>query len=171
MNVVDKLPKAEQPEAVKRLRAIWQADSQPAARKLAAALLQDFRSAGYDRAADCLERDLDRCLVFYRFPQAHWSHLRTTNVIDSVFAPVRLRTNAAKRFKKTKSGVYLVHQVLERLSKRWRRLKSAHLCPTIPLPETKKKSGRLDSNQRPRGPKPRALNQAELRPVAGFVPS
>ena len=53
---------------------------------------------------------------------------------------VEPRTNAAKRFKKTRSGVYSMRQVMQRLSKRWRRLKSAHLCPTIPLPMTKKKS-------------------------------
>jgi len=134
MNVVDKLPKAEQAEATQRLRAIWQADGEKAARKLAGKLIADFRAAGYPRAADCLAEDLDRCLTFYRFPEAHWSHLRTTNVVESPFAGVRLRTNAAKRFKKTRSGVCLVHQVLLRLSQTWRRLKSAHLCSTVPLP-------------------------------------
>jgi len=64
--------------------------------------------------------------------------LRTTNPIESIFATVRLRTNAAKRFKKTKSGVYLMHQVIDRLSKNWRRLRSAHLCPTVPLPMSSK---------------------------------
>jgi transposase-like protein len=139
MNVVDKLPRNEQPEAVKRLRAVWQAEDEKAARKLAAALTHDFRTGGYDRAADCLEADLNRCLTFFKFPQAHWSHLRTSNPIESVFASVRLRTNAAKRFKKTRSGVCLVYQVMVRLSRNWRRLKSAHLCPTIPLPEASKK--------------------------------
>jgi transposase-like protein len=90
------------------------------------------------RAADCLGDDLDRCLTFYRFPEAHWSHLRTTNVIESPFAGVRLRTNAAWRFKKTRSGVYLVHQVLLRLSRTWRHLESANLCSQVPLPEVKK---------------------------------
>jgi len=141
MNVLDKLPLKERPTWVPRIRAIWQADSEKAARKLAAAVIHDLREAGYDRAADCLGDDLDRCLTFYCFPEAHWSHLRTTNPIESVFATVRLRTNAAKRFKKTRSGVWLMHQVLERLSKRWRRLKSAHLCPTVPLPaDTRKKT-------------------------------
>jgi Pyruvate/2-oxoacid:ferredoxin oxidoreductase delta subunit len=59
-------------------------------------------------------------------------------VIESVVAPVRLRTNAAKRFKRTESGVYLVHQVIERLSKRLRCLKSAHLCPMVTLPKPRK---------------------------------
>ncbi len=138
MNVIDKLPQSEQPEAIKRLRAIWQADSEQVARKLATKLIADFRAAGYDRAANCLEGDLDRCLTFYRFPEQHWSHLRTSNPVESPFAGVRLRTNAAKRFKKTKSGVCLVHQVLLRLSQNWRRLKSAHLCSQVELPETTK---------------------------------
>jgi putative transposase len=101
-------------------------------------VVRDLRGAGYDRAANCLEDDLDRCLTFFAFPAAHWSHLRTTNVIESVFASVRLRTNAAKRFKKTRSGVHLMHQVLIRIAKRWRRLKSAQLCPTVPLPKAAK---------------------------------
>jgi transposase-like protein len=145
MNVLDKLPKDEQPMYGPRLRAIWQADSEKAARKLAAAVIHDLREAGYDRAADCLADDLDRCLTFYRFPEAHWSHLRTTNPIESVFATVRLRTNAAKRFKKTKSGVWLMHQVLDRLSKRWHRLKSAHLCPTVPLPIESRRRTKADA--------------------------
>jgi len=146
MNVIDKLPKAEQPEATRRLRAVWQAESESAARKLAAAAIADFRRAGYDRAADCLANDLDRCLTFYQFPQAHWPHLRTTNVIESPFAGVRLRTNAAKRFKKTRSGVCLVHQVLLRLSQTWRRLKAAHLCGKVPLPEARKSKTKTTSN-------------------------
>ena len=100
MNVIDKLPLKERPEYTKRLRAVWQADTESAARKLAAGVVRDLRAGGYERAAACLEDDLDRCLTFYQFPESHWSHLRTTNVIESPFASVRLRTNAAKRFKK-----------------------------------------------------------------------
>lgn len=139
MNVVDKLPVKERPEYTKRLRAIWQASSESAARKLATALARDLRAAGYERAGRCLEDDLDRCLAFYQFPEVHWPHLRTTNVIESPFASVRLRTNAAKRFKKTKSGVYLVFEVLLRVQRNWRRLKSAHVCGTVPLPTAGKK--------------------------------
>ena len=99
----------------------------------------DLRAAGYERAAKCLEEDLDRCLTFYQFPEDHWSHLRTTNVIESSFASVRRRTNAAKRFKTTKSGVDLVYEVRLRLQQNWRRLNSAHLGATIPRPGGGKK--------------------------------
>ena len=38
----------------------------------------------------------DELLTFYPFPTAHWKHIRNTNVIESVFATVRLRTYKKK---------------------------------------------------------------------------
>ena len=54
----------------------------------------------YAKAAEKLLADWDRMITFYFFPKEHWPHLRTTNVVESPFGPVRLRTDAAKRFKK-----------------------------------------------------------------------
>jgi transposase-like protein len=110
-----------------------------AARKRAAGVARDLRAGGDEAAAKCLEDDLDRCLTFYPFPENHWSHRRTTNVIESPFASVGLRTNPAKRFKKTKSGVYLVFEVMMRLQPNGRRLKSAYQCGTVSIPTVAKK--------------------------------
>ena len=35
-------------------------------------------------------------LAFYDFPAAHWTHLRTTNVVESAFATIRHRGSGAK---------------------------------------------------------------------------
>lgn len=60
---------------------------------------------------------------------------------------MRLRTNAAKRFKKTRSGVYVMHQVLLRLSQTWRHhLNAAHLCGHVPLPAAKKSKAMTKSH-------------------------
>jgi len=40
--------------------------------------------------------DQNALLTFYDFPVEHWKHLRTTNPIESTFAPVRARTNPTK---------------------------------------------------------------------------
>src|SRR3990172_4751630 len=48
MNVLDKLPRAERPEAVKRIRAIWQAGSEDAARRLPGGLGQELPPGGHD---------------------------------------------------------------------------------------------------------------------------
>jgi hypothetical protein len=37
-------------------------------------------------------------VTFYAFPKAYWKHVRPTNVGESPFAAVRLRTAAAKCF-------------------------------------------------------------------------
>ncbi len=39
-------------------------------------------------------------LMYHQFPKEHWRHLRTTNVVEPPFAPMRLRTTALKHFKK-----------------------------------------------------------------------
>ena len=42
----------------------------------------------------------------------HWKHLRTTSVVESPFAAVRLRTTAAKRFKRVESATALIWKLL-----------------------------------------------------------
>ena len=43
-----------------------------------------------------LWRDQAQLLTFYDFPAEHWRHLRTTNIIESPFATVRLRQRVTK---------------------------------------------------------------------------
>ena len=50
-------------------------------------------------------------VAFYDFPEDHWKHLRTTNVVESPFAALRLRTTAAKRFKRVESATALTLEV------------------------------------------------------------
>jgi len=47
--------------------------------------------AKYPKAVASLRRDRAQLLTFYDFPAEHWAHLRTTNIIESPFATVRLR--------------------------------------------------------------------------------
>ena len=43
-------------------------------------------------------------VTFYNYPKKQWQHLRTTNPVESPFAALRLRTDAAKRFKKVENA-------------------------------------------------------------------
>jgi hypothetical protein len=64
-------------------------------RKTALAAYDQFIAtyqAKYPKATECLEKDKEWLFTFYDFPAQHWSHLRTTNPIESTFATVRLRT-------------------------------------------------------------------------------
>jgi hypothetical protein len=43
---------------------------------------------------------------------AHWVHLRTTNTVESPLAALRLRTDAAKRFKKVHDASAVIWKTL-----------------------------------------------------------
>ena len=54
----------------------------------------------------------------YRFPKEHWLHLRTTNPLESVFARVRLRTDATTRMRSRETTLYRVFKLLLCLGER-----------------------------------------------------
>ena len=120
-NILDKLPHKERAEAAKRLRAIYMAENGQTAERLARQLWREWHSV-YTKAAECLTKDLNACLRFFDYPREHWKHLRTTNPIESVFASIRLRTDAAKRLRTARSGVHLIFQLLRRYEKTWLRI-------------------------------------------------
>jgi transposase-like protein len=96
-------------------------------------LISDWRKP-YPAAAANLEEHLMRLLNFYEYPCEHWRHLRTSNIIESPFAAVRLRTDAAKRFRTVKSGVHLIWQLLLKQEKKWLRFCGAEKCAKVLLP-------------------------------------
>ncbi len=85
----------------------------------------------HPKAVAILERDWERMVTFYDFPEEHWRHLRTTNVVESPFASVRLRTTAAKRFRRVASATALIWRTLCVAEGRWRRLNAPHLLADV----------------------------------------
>lgn len=83
------------------------------------------------KAAEKLMSDWDRMVTFYLFPKEHWAHLRTTNVVESPFSTVRLRTNAAKRFKKVQNATAIIWKLLLVAEKSFRGLKGYWLLPEV----------------------------------------
>ena len=129
-NVLDRLPKREQLEAKDLLRAVVYAPSRSEAVQAREAFTKRYRS-WYPKAVGVLEDDWERMLTFYDFPAAHWKHLRTTNVVESPFASVRLRTSAAKRFKRVESATALIWKLLTVAEKRFRNLNAPHLLGDV----------------------------------------
>ena len=129
-NVLDRLPKREQPEAKDLLRVVVYAPTQADAVKGCQAFKKRY-GPWYPKAVTVLEDDWDRMVTFYDFPEDHWKHLRTTNVVESPFASVRLRTTAAKRFKRVDSATALIWKLLTVAEKRFRRLDAPHLLKDV----------------------------------------
>lgn len=125
-NVLNHFPKRLQPEVRQQLLRMYHA----ATREDNLALMQEFADRygkDYPRGADCLLKDQEALLTFYNYPQPHWISIKTTNPIESVFATVKLRTNAARRIKSPRSALYLLFQLFQRASRNWRRLNAPDL--------------------------------------------
>jgi len=100
MNVPDNLPRTQQPvakEMLEMLGKVVYAKSRAEAERRRRDFEDWCRSRGYTKAVETLGRDRERMLTFYRYPKEHWVHIRTTHVVESPFAALRLRTDAAKR--------------------------------------------------------------------------
>ena len=129
-NVLDRLPKREQAEAKELLRAVVYAPSRAGAERARDAFGDRYGDT-HPKAAGTLADDWDRMTAFYDFPAGHWRYLRTTNVVESPFAAVRLRTSAAKRFKKVDGATALIWKLLMVAEKRFRKLNAPHLLPGV----------------------------------------
>jgi putative transposase len=130
VNVLDAMPKKHQAEARTLLGAMPYAESQAACETLRAEFTTRYRKLA-PKAVERLADDWERLMTFYHFPREHWPHLRTTNVVESPFATVRLRTTAAKRFKKVENATALIWKLLQVAESTFRRLKGAELLPAV----------------------------------------
>lgn len=132
VNVLDKLPKVRQKENLERLREIYNARGRKEAVFLTQALAAELK-ARYPRASECLTKDIETMFTYFDFPKQHWIHLKTSNPIESAFAPVRLRTNAAKRLRTATGALYLVYKLIERYSRSWRTINSPEKLQEVML--------------------------------------
>jgi putative transposase len=130
LNVLDALPKKEQPAAKELLRGMASSETQAECEKQRDAFVKRYQKS-YPKAAETLLRDWERMITFYTFPKEHWPHLRTTNVVESPFAAIRLRTDAAKRYKRVSNATAMIWKLLRVAERSFRRLKGYDLLPKV----------------------------------------
>jgi putative transposase len=130
VNVLDKLPKSVQPAAHADLREIWLSPNRAAA-DFAIATFAEKYAPKYDKAVDCLLKDRDTLLTFLDFPAEHWTHLRTSNPIESAFATVRHRTVRMKGALSQDTARLMVFKLVMAASKSWRRLQGQNQLPKV----------------------------------------
>jgi transposase-like protein len=129
-NVLDCFAKRKRAEAAEQLRQIPYADTIKECERLRDAFVNRYQKE-YPKAVQTLCADWDRMTTFYSFPKEHWTHLRTTNVVESPFSSVRLRTDAAKRFRKVQNATAMIWKLLQVAEKNFRSLKAAELLPDV----------------------------------------
>ena len=74
-NILNKLPKSQQPRAKRMLQDIWMAETRKDAEAAFDAFDETY-AVKYEKTAESLKKDRDPLLAFYDFPAEHWKHLR-----------------------------------------------------------------------------------------------
>ena len=120
-NVLDKLPKSQQPAAKAAIHEIWMSATKAEATKAFDRFVATYE-AKWPRAAACLEKDRAELLAFYDCPAEHWRHLRTSNPIESTFATVRLRTYRTKGPGSRRAALAMAFKLAEKAQDGWRKL-------------------------------------------------
>ncbi len=121
-NILNKLPKVLQSKAKEMLHEICNAPDKDNAIK-AFELFQAVFNPKYPAAVECLEKDWELMIEFYNCPAEHWVHIRTTNVIESTFSTVRLRTKKMRGCGTRETILIMVYKLLDKASRRWRKLR------------------------------------------------
>lgn len=129
-NVLDKLPRRLQPKAKQALHAIMNAPTRAEAETGIAAFVTEY-DAKYPKAVASLRRDQAQLLTFYDFPAEHWRHLRTTNIIESPFATVRLRQRVTKGAGSRTKALMMAFKLLAMAEERWRKVNGSELLPLV----------------------------------------
>ena len=121
-NILNDLPKRVQPRAKGMLREIMYSETLSAAVTEKDKFAHAFH-AKYPKAVECLEKDWSELTAFFSLPALHWTHLRTTNAIESTFSTVRLRTNVTRGAGSPLAASTMAFKLLEDAQNTWNRIR------------------------------------------------
>ena len=129
-NILNALPKSVHAGARRALNEIIMAEDLDHARAAIEAFASDY-GVKWPKAVAKVTDDQDALLTFFDYPAEHWVHLRTTNPIESSFAPVRARTKVTKGPGTRDTGLAMVFKLLQAAEGRWRAVNGPHLVALV----------------------------------------
>jgi transposase-like protein len=130
INTLDSMPKSVHSRAKAAIHEITEAEDKKHADTAIEAFVSEF-GVKWPKTVAKIVDDKEALLAFYDYPAEHWRHLRTTNPIESVFAPVRARTDVTKGPGSRQAGLSMIFKLLEAAEGRWRRLNGHHLVALV----------------------------------------
>ncbi len=107
-NVFTVTPRSKVKEVAAMLKAIHAQENKDAARQKAQNVVQKLREMKLKEAADKIERGIEETLTYMEFPYAHWTKLRSNNVIERLNREIRRRTRVVGTFPDGNSALMLV---------------------------------------------------------------
>jgi putative transposase len=131
VNVLDRAPKQKQEQVKVWLREMMYAPTREKATEQKGKFQSWCAGQGFGEAGQLLEEDWERLVAYYAYPQAHWVHLRTSNPVESPFASVRLRTTAAKRYKRVENASAMIWKLLMVAEKSFRKVNAPEVMASV----------------------------------------
>jgi putative transposase len=119
-NVFAVTPRSKMKEVAAMLKAIHAQESKEAAKEKALKVVAKLRDMKLKEAAQKIEDSILETLTYMDFPYAHWSKLRSNNVIERLNREIRRRTRVVGTFPDGNSALMLVCARLRHVaSKAW----------------------------------------------------
>ncbi len=119
-NVFSVTPRSKMKEVAAMLKAIHAQESKEAAKEKAEAVAIKLREMKLKEAAKKIEDGILETLTYMDFPYAHWTKIRSNNVIERLNREIRRRTRVVGTFPDGNSALMLVCARLRHVaSKAW----------------------------------------------------
>ena len=119
-NIFSVTPRSKMKEVAAMLKAIHAQEDKVAAKEKATAVVNKLRDMKLKEAAKKVEDSIQETLTYMDFPRAHWTKLRSNNVIERLNREIRRRTRVVGAFPDGNSALMLVCARLRHVaSKAW----------------------------------------------------
>lgn len=129
-NILDKFPKSMRIKIKSTLHDMYMAEDKETALNNYKKFISLYDDK-YPKATACLRKSKEQLFTFYDFPAVHWTHIRTTNPIESTFATVRLRTYKTRGCCSRKTMFTMVYKLAMESQKTWHKLKGHGLIQSV----------------------------------------
>ena len=130
-NALDHLPRKADDDCLQELRWLYDRRELAEARQDLARWLGKWQTK-YPKLCDWVEENIEETLTYYRLPQQHHKHMKSTNMLERLNQELKRRTHVARTFCNAASCLRLVRALAIEAHENWleaiRYLNMAHLA-------------------------------------------
>lgn len=117
-NALDYLPRKADDDCLTELRWIYERRNVEEARRDLAAWLTKW-GGRYPRLCEWVESNIEETLTFYRMPQAHHKHMKSTNMLERLNEEIKRRTLVVRIFPHVGSCLRLIRALAVEIHEDW----------------------------------------------------
>jgi putative transposase len=117
-NAVDHMPRKKDDDCLTELRWIYERRNVQEARQDLAAWLTKWETR-YPKLCEWVENNIEETLTFYRLPQAHHKHLKSTNMLERLNEELKRRTLVVRIFPNAASCLRLTRALAVEIDEDW----------------------------------------------------